>query len=103
MKTTLISLATVLALGTLAGCDQTSDGRAAPQSSAGAGPSLPSSASGSTQANTPTTPANVGQPQTQAEKREGTNPVQQQVDPKAPEQRRDFQMKGDAAGPKQGG
>ena len=35
-----------------------------------------------------------------AEKREGTNPVQQQVDPKQAEQHRDFKMQGDAAGPK---
>jgi hypothetical protein len=36
------------------------------------------------------TPANVGQP-THSEKQEGSNPQQGQVDPKQPEQRRDFQ------------
>jgi hypothetical protein len=36
------------------------------------------------------TPANVGAP-TQAEKRDGANPQQGQVDPKQPEQRKDFQ------------
>ena len=36
------------------------------------------------------TPANVGAP-SQAEKRDGSNPVQGQVDPKQPEQRKDFQ------------
>jgi hypothetical protein len=41
---------------------------------------------------TPTTPANAGTP-TAAEKAEGSNPQQQQVDPKQPEQRRDFQSK----------
>ena len=48
----------------------------------------------------PTTPANAGTP-TEAEKREGRNPQQGQVDPKQPEQRRDFQQKGDAGAPGQ--
>ncbi len=51
------------------------------------------------QSTTPTTPANVGQPST-AEKREGANPQQQQVDPKEAAQRRDFQHNEDGAGPK---
>ena len=38
-----------------------------------------------------------------AEKKEGSNPTQGQVDPKQKEQHRDFQMKGDGAGPKPGG
>jgi hypothetical protein len=50
--------------------------------------------------NTPTTPANVGQPSSQEEKNEGANPVQGQVDPKQAEQHNDFQQSGDAAGPK---
>ena len=41
---------------------------------------------------TPTTPANTGTPSA-AEKAEGSNPQQQQVDPKQPEQRRDLQQK----------
>jgi hypothetical protein len=36
------------------------------------------------------TPANAGAP-SQAEKQEGSNPQQGQVDPKQPEQRKDFQ------------
>jgi hypothetical protein len=52
------------------------------------------------QASTPTTPANIGQPGSQEEKKEGANPVQGQVDPKAPEQHRDFKQSGDGAGPK---
>jgi hypothetical protein len=36
------------------------------------------------------TPANAGQPSS-AEKQEGANPQQGQVDPKQPEQRKDFQ------------
>jgi hypothetical protein len=35
----------------------------------------------------------------QAEKKEGSNPVQGQVDPKQSEQRKDFQQRGDSAGP----
>jgi hypothetical protein len=52
------------------------------------------------QATTPTTPANIGQPGSHEEKKEGANPQQGQVDPKAPEQRRDFQQRGDQKGPK---
>jgi hypothetical protein len=51
------------------------------------------------QVNTPTTPANIGQPGSQEEKKEGANPVQGQVDPKASEQHRDFKQPGDGAGP----
>ena len=86
MKTTLLTLAIALAL---AGCDRTPDQRAnqtpptPPQS--GAGASAP-------QANIPSTPANAGTPSA-AEKKEGANPVQGQVDPKQPEQRKDFQQK----------
>ena len=94
MKTNLLLLATALALGALAGCD-----RAPEQRSGQTPPTASSSSSGATsapatpQANTPTTPANVGQPQTQAEKRESSSPVQQQVDPKQPEQQRDFKTR----------
>lgn len=97
MKTTLISLATALALGALAGCDRNPDPRAGQSSSSSSGAT---SAPTTPQANTPTTPANVGQPQSQGEKREGANPVQQQVDPKQPEQHRDFRTQGDGAGPR---
>lgn len=102
MKTTLLSLATALALGALAGCDRNPEPRAGQASPASSAPSSTSSASsGSTsapatpQSNTPTTPANV-----QGGKEASSNPVQQQVDPKQPEQQRDFKMQGDAAGPK---
>ena len=95
MKTTLLSLATALALGALAGCDRTPNDRASqtpPTTSSSGGAT---SAPATPQSNTPTTPANIGgQPQSQAEKREGSNPVQQQVDPKEPAQRRDFKSGG---------
>jgi uncharacterized lipoprotein len=90
MKTSILTLAAALALGVVAGCDRAEQPVSQP---AGAGTSAP-------QSNTPTTPANVGQPQSQAEKREGANPVQGQVDPKQREQHKDFQQPGDAAGPK---
>jgi hypothetical protein len=46
----------------------------------------------------PTTPANLGQPSI-GEKKDGANPQQGQVDPKESNQHRDFQQRGDAAGP----
>ena len=96
MKTTLITIVTALALGTLAGCDRNHN--PAQQRSS----TTPSQPAGSGASSTPTTPANAGTP-SQAEKREGSNPVQGQVDPKQRAQHKDFQQKGDGAGPKPGG
>ena len=98
MKTTLLTVAVALALGAVAACDRKPEQR--PASSAASGST---SAPATPQSNTPSTPANVGQPQSQAEKRDGSNPVQQQVDPKQGEQHRDFKQGGDGAGPKPGG
>ena len=95
MKTNLLTLAAVLALSA-AGCDTNTQTKTQTQPQAGAGASAPRESS------TPTTPANLPPPQSQAEKREGSNPVQQQVDPKQDEQQRDFRMKGEAAGPRGG-
>jgi len=94
MKTTILVLATALALGALAGCDRSYDQRPAGAGSSAA-PTTP-------QSNTPSTPANMGTP-SQSERKEGANPVQGQVDPKQPEQHKDFQQRGDGAGPKPGG
>jgi hypothetical protein len=95
-KTTLLTLAAAIALGAAA-CDRnTGQSRSASSPEAGAGASAPRESS------TPSTPANLGQP-SQAEKREGANPVQQQVDPKQEEQQRDFRMRGEGAGPRGGG
>ena len=91
MKTSILTIATALALGALAGCDRGADPSA--KQPAGAGASAPQ------QSNTPSTPANIGQPQSQAEKQEGANPVQGQVDPKEGEQHKDFRQQGDSAGP----
>ena len=112
MKITLITLATALALG-LAGCDRNPAPNAKqPTGSTGPASSAPSTAPGSSSAgssgapnaptaNTPTTPANIGGgAATQAEKQP---PVQGREDVRQPEQRRDFEHKGDGAGPKPGG
>jgi hypothetical protein len=95
MKTTLVSIAVALALGTLAGCDRNPN---PPQSKT----TPPPAGTGSSSATTPSTPANAGTPSA-AEKKEGSNPVQGQVDPKQGEQQKDFQQKGAGAGPKPGG
>ncbi|HEU4350647.1 MAG TPA: hypothetical protein VFR66_02100 [Burkholderiales bacterium] len=95
--TTVLALAAAIALGS-AGCDRNAAQSKSDASSAeaGAGASAPRKSS------TPTTPANVGQP-SQAEKHEGANPVQQQVDPKQREQERDFRTRGEGAGWRGGG
>lgn len=91
MKTTTLFIATAFALGALAGCDSK-----APEQRT---PATPPSSQAGTGASTQNTPANLGQP-SQAEKSEGANPTQGQVDPKQTEQQKDFQQKGDGAGPK---
>ena len=78
---------TLAALALVAGCNKT------PEVSKAAPPA---------QVSTPSTPANAGVA-SREEKQEGASPVQGQVDPKAAEQQRDFQQKGDGAGPKPGG
>jgi hypothetical protein len=88
MKPTTLTIAIAVALGALAGCDRNQNPQ--PRSSA-------------PQSNTPSTPANLGQP-SQAEKKDGANPpVQGQVDVKQGEQNKDFPQRGDGAGPKPGG
>ena len=96
MKTTILAIATALALGFLAGCDRN------PQSRTTATPPAAPAGSGAStgQSSTPTTPANAGTPNS-AEKKDGANPVQGQVDPKQPAQHKDFRQPGDGAGPKQ--
>lgn len=100
MKTTTLFITTAFALGALAGCDRTADRRAnqTPPSSSSAG----TGSSAAPQSSTPSTPANIGQPQSQAEKKDGAQPpVQGREDVRQPEQQKDFQHKGDGAGPKQ--
>jgi hypothetical protein len=96
MKPTLLILATTLALGTLAACDRNPEPRttATPPPAGAGATSAPSGA-------LPNTPANAGAP-SEAEKRSDP-PVQGREDVRQPEQRKDFQQKGDGAGPKPGG
>jgi hypothetical protein len=98
MKTTLMTVAIALALGTLAACDR-NDNPTQRSSSATPAPSAPA---GSGSSATPSTPANTGTP-SQGEKAAGSNPTQGQVDPKEPAQHKDFEQKGDGAGPKNPG
>jgi hypothetical protein len=103
MKTTTLFIATAFALGAIAGCDRTDSTPKQPTSSAPAPSSPAGTGSSATQSNTPSTPANMGAP-SQAEKKEGSQPpVQGREDVRQPEQQKDFQHKGDGAGPKSGG
>jgi len=87
MKPVFAVLAATLFLA--AACDRPPQPRTDP--AAGAGPSAP----------VIRPMPETGSP-TAAEKKEGSNPVQGQVDPKQNEQRKDFQQPGDGAGPKPG-
>jgi hypothetical protein len=89
MRSQILVLAAAIALA--AGCNKGPDqGKPA----VGADKAPPQS-----QVNTPST-ASGGASASQEEKKEGANPVQGQVDPKDSNQRRDFQQRGDGAGPK---
>ena len=90
LSKTLVAAA-VLAL--LAGCNKPAEPRTEPA------PASPSTGASQAQPNITTTPANTPAP-SQAEKKEGANPQQGQVDPKENAQRKDFKHSGDGAGPK---
>jgi|SRR6185436_2272487 len=98
MKPTLLVVSVALALGTLAACDRNPNPQqrpaTTPPSSTAPSSTAPSSAatgsSGTTTSSTSSTAKSDGaQP-----------PAQGQVDAKQPEQQKDFQQKGDSAGPK---
>jgi hypothetical protein len=98
MRPQIFVLAAALALA--AGCQKSSD-QAKPAASGDKATTQSQTNTPMTpQVNTPTTPASAGQTASQDERKEGANPTQGQVDPKSPEQHRDFQHKGDDAGPK---
>ena len=79
-------LAAAIAALSLAACgDEPPQPRVTPQPAASGATAAPS-----------TTPS---APPTAEERKEGANPVQQQVDPKEAEQRRDFQHPRDGEGP----
>ena len=100
MRLQILVLAAALALA--AGCNKGSDPARPAAGAASAPPQSQSQTNtpSTPQVNTPTTPASGGATASQEEKKEGANPQQGQVDPKSPAQHRDFQQKGDAAGPK---
>jgi hypothetical protein len=77
----------------LAACDR------APATSGSTGQAAPPADAASSGATTRTTPAEITPPASQADRREGRNPQQGQVDPKQSEQRQDFQQPGDDKGP----
>jgi hypothetical protein len=88
----LLTLIAAVSLAFAAGCDRNESKAPSPKTDTTS--SVPSAAAGSS-----TTPSNTAAP-TSAEKREGSNPTQGQVDPKHADQHRDFQQSGDQAGPK---
>lgn len=102
MKPTILITATAVALAGLAGCDRKPEQRAAPGATSTYQTGSPAGAgsSAAAQSNTPTVPANVGP----GAKDDGRQPpVQGREDVRQPEQRKDFQQRGDGAGPKPGG
>ena len=86
MRLNAFTCAIALAICTgLAACGKDADRDMSKDLSRAAPPPQPT-----TSASSSPTPANVGTPSA-AEKHEGSNPQQGQVDPKQPEQRKDFQ------------
>jgi len=88
----LLALGVAISLAAAAGCERRPTTPPSPKTDsvsqaqqAGAGSTM--------------TPANAGNP-TSAEKKQGGNPVQGQVDPKHADQHRDFRNGGDGAGPR---
>jgi hypothetical protein len=97
MKPSLL-LAALVAAGLAACGDEPPRPRVSPEpatSGAGAAPAPSTTTRPST---TPSAPAAGGATSIE-ERKEGANPVQQQVDPKEAEQRRDFQHPRDGEGP----
>ena len=88
----LFALGIAISLAALAGCDRRPTTPPSPKTDSVS--QAPQAAAGSS-----TTPANAGNPTT-GEKRQGGNPVSQQVDPRHAEQHRDFHSNEDGAGPR---
>jgi hypothetical protein len=88
----ILTLVAAVSLALAAGCDRNTSKAPSPKTDTQS--SIPQASAGSS-----STPANAGAPTT-SEKREGSNPVQGQVDPKQGAQHRDFQQSGDQAGPR---
>ena len=88
----LLTLAVAISLALLGGCDRKPTQPPSPKTDG------QSSAAGAT-VQSSTTAADT-EKATTAERKDGSNPVQGQVDPKEGVQHRDFQQRGDGAGPK---
>jgi hypothetical protein len=91
MRLHILIAAAALALA--AGCERDAPPPSPSSTSPSGGTTTPKAQPG-----VPTTPSPTGGATTPAERKD-TNPVQGQVDPKQREQHKDFQQKGDAAGP----
>ena len=90
MKTILTVLA---ATSLIAACDRPAQPKTEPAASGASAPTQPLPQTSSPQPGAATT----------EEQKESSNPQQGQVDPKDASQHRDFQQRGDGAGPKPGG
>jgi uncharacterized lipoprotein len=103
MKPTILITATAVALAGLAGCDRKPEQRAPATTSTYQTGSGAAGGTTAPQSNTPTTPANLGTPSASERSPMAQPPVQGREDVRQPEQRKDFEQKGDSAGPKPGG
>jgi hypothetical protein len=88
----LCTLVLALAAALVAGCDRNTTTTPSPKTDTSS--AVPQAAAGSS-----ATSSSTGSP-TAAEKREGSNPTQGQIDPKHAEQQRDFQSNEDGKGPR---
>jgi uncharacterized lipoprotein len=103
MKPTLLVVSVALALGTLAACDRNPNPQQRPATSAPSTPAPSSSAPAST-AGTGSSGNTTSSAAAADGAKEGSHPpVQGREDVRQPEQQKDFNQKGDGAGPKPGG
>src|SRR5689334_10276508 len=91
-KMKLLAIGIAISLVALAGCERRPTTPPSPKTDS-VSQAQPAGAGSST------TPANMGAP-TAGEKRDGGNPVSQQIDPRHADQHRDFQNNEDGAGPR---
>jgi hypothetical protein len=99
MKPTLLVVSVALALGALAACDRNPNPQQRPATTPPSS-TAPSSTAPSSTAGTGSS-ANTTSSTSSTAKSDGAHPpAQGQVDAKQPEQQKDFQQKGDSAGPK---
>src|SRR5690242_4133554 len=97
MRLLTLAAAVSLAAGLAAGCDRNAPNRTPAPKTSAAPSGSPSSSAG---ASAPVRSSVNNGSGNGEDNRNGSNPVQGQVDPNHAEQHRDFQQSGDAAGPK---